>query len=135
MKLKWENHGMKSPLARARGLGSAKEGTDHWFMQRVTAIANLPLMLWLVWSILGLIGASYEEFTSWLAQPLNAILMVLVIASTFYHAKLGVQVVTEDYIHNEGFKMVKLIGQKLFFFAIAVACIFSILKIAFTAGV
>ena len=135
MKLKWENHGMKSPLARARGLGSAKEGTEHWFMERVTSVASVPLMLWLVWSILELTGASHAEFTGWLAQPLNAILMLLTIICTFYHAKLGVQVVTEDYIHHEGFKMVKLIGQKLFFYAIGVACIFSILKIAFTAGV
>lgn len=130
MKLKWENNGTKTPLARARGLGSAKEGTEHWFMQRVTAIANIPLVLWLVYSIVHLKGASHAEFTSWLSEPLNAILMCLVVISTFYHAKLGSQVVTEDYIHHEGMKMVKLIGQKLFFFGIGFACIFSILKIA-----
>ncbi len=130
MKLKWEDHGMKTPLARARGLGSAKEGTNHWFMQRVTAIANIPLMIWLIYSVLDMRGAGYSEFTYWLGQPMNAILMILVILSTFYHAKLGSQVVVEDYIHNEGFKMVKLIGMKLFFFGAGVACIFSILKIA-----
>jgi len=135
MKLKWENNGIKTPLARARGLGSAKEGTDHWFMQRVTAIANIPLMLWLVYSAVNMAGATHGEFTSWLAQPLNAILMILVIISVFYHAKLGSQVVTEDYVHNEGLKMVKLIGQKLFFLAMGVAAIFSVLKIAFTAGI
>ena len=128
--MKWEDKGIKTPLARARGLGSAKEGTDHWFAQRVTAIANIPLMLWLVYSVVDLKGASQDAFTTWLSHPVNAILMTLVIISTFYHAKLGSQVVTEDYIHHEGFKMVKLIGQKLFFFGAAVACIFSILKIA-----
>tara|TARA_B100002003_G_C14043879_1_gene502879 strand:- start:287 stop:682 length:396 start_codon:yes stop_codon:yes gene_type:complete len=130
MTMKWEQDKFKNPLARARGLGSAKEGADHWFAQRITAIANIPLMLWLVWSMVGLKDSTYSEFTAWLAQPLNAILMILVILSTFYHAKLGSQVVTEDYIHCEGFKMVKLIGQKLFFFGLAIVCIFSILKVA-----
>ncbi len=130
MKLKWENHGIKTHLGRARGLGSAGHGSDHWMKQRVTAIANIPLVLWLVFSIVSLKGASYKEFTSWLSEPLNAILMILFILSTFYHAKLGSQVVTEDYIHNEGLKIFKLIGQKLFFFGLGVACIFSILKIA-----
>ena len=111
MTMKWEQDKFKNPLARARGLGSAKEGADHWFAQRITAIANIPLMLWLVWSMVGLKDSTYSEFTAWLAQPLNAILMILVILSTFYHAKLGSQVVTEDYIHCEGFKMVKLIGE------------------------
>ncbi len=135
MNLKWENHGLKSPLARARGLGSAREGTDHWFMQRVTAIANIPLMLWLIWSIVQMPGWSYAEFTSWLAQPVNSILMILAVLSTFYHAALGTQVIAEDYIHHEGLKIFKLIGIKLFYFAGAVACIFSILKIALTAGI
>lgn len=130
MTMKWEDKGIKTPLARARGLGSAKEGTDHWMMQRVTAIANVPLMIWLVYSIIALKGSSHTDFTAWLAHPVNAILMILVVISTFYHAKLGSQVVIEDYIHHEGFKMFKLIGQKLFFFAMAVACIFSVLKIA-----
>lgn len=130
MKLKWEDHGIKTPLGRARGLGSAGHGVDHWMKQRITAIANIPLVLWLVFSIVSLKGASHAEFTSWLAEPINAILMILFILSTFYHAKLGSQVVTEDYIHSEGFKFFKLIGQKLFFFGLAVACIFSILKIA-----
>lgn len=128
--MKWEDKGIKTPLARARGLGSAKEGTDHWMAQRVTAIANIPLMIWLIFSVVNLKGASHDEFTTWLAHPINAILMILVVISTFYHAKLGTQVVVEDYIHHEGFKMFKLIGQKLFFYAAAVACIFSVLKIA-----
>lgn len=124
----------QAPLKTAKGLGSAHDGTDHWLKQKVTALANIPLIIWLIWSIVGLKGASYEVFTTWLAQPLNAILMILMIISVMVHAKLGAQVITEDYVHCESLKMVKLIGQKLFFFAIAVACIFSVLKIAFTAG-
>ena len=130
MKLKWDDKGIKSPLARARGLGSAGHGSDHWMKQRITAIANIPLVLWLVYSIVSLKGASHAEFTSWLAEPVNAILMILLIISVVYHAVLGSQVVVEDYIHSEWFKTLKLIGNKLFFFALAVACIFSILKIA-----
>lgn len=124
-----------SPLKTAKGHGSAHEGADHWLKQKITALANIPLMVWLIWSIIGLRGASHEQFTTWLAQPLNAILMILLIISVCIHAKLGAQVITEDYISTEWFKMFKLIGQKLFFFGIAVACIFSVLKIAFTAGI
>ena len=130
MKLKWDDNGIKTPLGRARGLGSAKEGADHWMAQRITAIANIPLVLWLVYSIVDLKGASHAEFTGWLAEPVNAILMILFILSVFYHAKLGTQVVTEDYVHNEGCKFLKLIAMKLFFYGAGVACIFSILKIA-----
>ncbi|MBL4804321.1 MAG: succinate dehydrogenase, hydrophobic membrane anchor protein [Alphaproteobacteria bacterium] len=130
MKLKWDSEGIKSPLARARGLGSAHEGADHWMKQRITAIANIPLVIWFVFSVVSLRGASHAEFTQWLAQPVNAVLAILFIVSTFSHAVLGARVVVEDYIHNEWFKVFKLIGIKLFFVALGVACVFSILKIA-----
>jgi succinate dehydrogenase / fumarate reductase membrane anchor subunit len=129
------NTSIQSPLGKAKGLGSAHEGVHHWMMQRVTAIANLPLVLWMVYSIFSLQGATYVEFTTWLAQPLNAVLSILFILSIFYHAVLGCQVVVEDYISCRWFRLTKLIGMKLFFTALAVACIFSVLKIAFTAGV
>lgn len=132
MQMKWEKGGLKSPMARAKGLGSANSGVDHWFSQRVTAIANIPLVIWAIWAVVHNLGASYVEFTTWLSHPLNAILMILFVISTFYHAYLGTQVVTEDYVHNEGFKLAKLIGQKLFFFAIGTASVFAVLKIAFT---
>ncbi len=132
MKLKWEDDGsIKTPLARARGLGSAHEGAGHWWHQRITAISNLFLMAWLAWTAAHMPGWTYIEFTSWLAQPLHAILMLLSVISVFYHAALGCQVIAEDYIHHEGLKLFKLVGIKLFFSAAAVACIFSILKIAF----
>ncbi len=130
MKLKWENDGIKTPLARARGLGSARQGVHHWMHQRMTSVANIPLVVWFVYSVVMLKGADYEVFTTWLAQPLNAVLMILFIVSVFYHAVLGVQVVIEDYIHNEGCKVVKLALLKLVFIALSVASIFSILKIA-----
>ena len=123
------------PLKKAKGLGSAHEGTDHWMMQKITAIANVPLVLWLIWSIVGLQGATHAQFTFWLAQPANAVLMIMLIISVMYHAKLGTQVITEDYISTEWFKTMKLIGQKMFFFGLALMCIFCVLKIAFTTGV
>jgi succinate dehydrogenase / fumarate reductase membrane anchor subunit len=125
---------LESDLKKAKGLGSAHSGTHHWLMQRITAIASLPLVIWLVYSVVGMKQATYGEFTTWLALPLNAILMCLFIIATFYHAVLGVQVVTEDYIAHKGLRLFKLIAQKLFFFAIGVASIFSILKIAFMAS-
>ncbi len=121
-----------APLKTAKNLGSAHEGVHHWMLQKITALANIPLVLWLIWSIVSLQGASYMMFTTWLALPINAILMVLLVVSVLYHAVLGAQVIVEDYISNKAFRMFKLIGQKLFFFAMGVACIFSVLKIAFT---
>lgn len=122
-----------APLKKAKGLGSAHEGADHWLMQKITALANIPLVIWLIFSIVGLQGASYGQFTAWMGQPVNAVLMILLVISVLYHAKLGTQVIAEDYISCECFKMIKLIGMKLFFSAIGVACIFSVLKIAFGA--
>ena len=133
MKLKWQDNNTKSPLARARGLGSSHHGTGHWMHQRVTAISNLLLMFWLVCAVVRMTGFTHVEIVQWLQDPLNAVLMILAILSTTYHAALGAQVIVEDYIHCEAFKTLKLIGMKLFFVAIAVASIFSILKIAFGA--
>lgn len=122
---------IQTPMARARGLGSAKSGVGHWWHQRITAIANIPLVIWLVYSIVQLKGADYEVFSTWLAEPVNAVLMILFIISTFYHAVLGSQVVVEDYIESECLKIAKLIVQKLVFIALGVACIFAVLKVAF----
>lgn len=128
--LKWKKDGLKSPVARARGLGSAKTGLDHWIAQRLTAIANLVLGLWLIYTFACSPAMSYTEAVLWLSKPLNAVGMILFVLSSFYHAVLGAQVIVEDYIHCEGFKIFKLVGQRLVFFAMGVACIFSILQVA-----
>ncbi|PCJ99395.1 MAG: succinate dehydrogenase, hydrophobic membrane anchor protein [Zetaproteobacteria bacterium] len=130
-----KNNKFVAPLKIAKNHGSAHEGTEHWLQQKITALAQIPLVLWLIWSIIGLQGASYAEFTAWMGQPVNAILMIILISSVMLHAKLGAQVVVEDYISTEWFKMAKLIGGKIFFYGLSVACIFSVLKIAFTAGI
>ncbi|MGD8326529.1 MAG: succinate dehydrogenase, hydrophobic membrane anchor protein [Sphingomonadales bacterium] len=121
----------RSPLAQARGLGSAKSGTHHWWMQRVTAIALVPLIIWFLVSALGLLGADYDVVKAWVAQPLTSVLLVLFVSAFFYHMKLGLQVVIEDYVHGEGRKLALLLTVNFAAIALSVACIFSILKIAF----
>ena len=122
--------GMRSDLGRVRGLGTAKEGVHHWWMQRLTAIALVPLTLWFIISIASLTSASYAETVNWLSIPIVSIFMILLVSATLYHALLGVQVVVEDYIHQEGFKFVLLIGLKFIFLVLAIATVFSLLKIA-----
>ena len=122
--------GMRTDLGRVRGLGTAKEGVHHWWMQRLTAIALIPLTLWFITSIATLNNASYTETVNWLSIPLVSIFMILLVSATLYHALLGVQVVVEDYIHQEGFKFLLLIGLKFIFLVLGVVAIFSLLKIA-----
>lgn len=124
---------MQSNLGRVRGMGSAKEGVHHWWMQRLTAIALVPLMLWLVISIVAHAGAGHAAVTAWMGQPIPAILMILLVVGGYYHAKLGMQVVIEDYVHNEGVKFTALIGLKLLTVVLGVASVFAILKLAFGA--
>ncbi|MEQ8442483.1 MAG: succinate dehydrogenase, hydrophobic membrane anchor protein [Alphaproteobacteria bacterium] len=124
---------LKSPLGKVRGLGSAKEGTHHWWAQRVTAIALLPLTLWFVFALAGNAGADHAAMTQWLAHPFNAVAMLLLVAATFHHLQLGVQVVIEDYVHDEGKKIAAMLLLKLGTAVLAVASVFAILKVAFTA--
>jgi len=122
---------LRTPLGRVRGLGSAKEGVHHWWAQRITAVALVPLTLWFIFSLASLAGADAAEAAAFVAQPLNAVLMLLLIAATFHHLQLGIQVVVEDYIHNEMAKLAILIAVKLLAVALGVAAAFSVLKTAF----
>ena len=121
-----------TPLARARGLGAAHDGLGHWKAQRLSAIANAGLVLWFVFSVTALAGAGagYGEVRAWLASPLAATLMILLIISVFYHAPLGLQVIVEDYVHHPGMRIAALILIRLVFAALAVACIVAVLMIA-----
>ncbi len=119
---------LRTPLAQIRGLGSAREGVGHWKMQRLTAVANVVLVSWFLISSVSLAGASYEETRAWLASPLSATCMLLLTTSAFYHAKLGLQVVIEDYVHHEGIKLAALLGITLACVALGVACAVAILK-------
>jgi succinate dehydrogenase / fumarate reductase membrane anchor subunit len=121
---------MRSPLGRAIGLGSAKEGVEHWWAQRITAIALVPLSLWLVSAVIGLVGADLETVQNWVGRPLPAILLMLLLIALFYHTSLGLQVVIEDYIHAELAKLGLLVVIRLLCFGFAVAGIFAVLGIA-----
>jgi succinate dehydrogenase / fumarate reductase, membrane anchor subunit len=121
---------MRSPLSRARGLGSAKEGVEHWWMQRVTAVALIPLTLWFMASLIALAGGDYSNFIVWLRIPFVTIVMVLLLIALFYHTALGLRVVVEDYVHSDRVKIPALVATRLGCFALAVAGIFAILRIA-----
>jgi succinate dehydrogenase / fumarate reductase membrane anchor subunit len=121
---------MRSPLGRALGLGSAKEGVEHWWLQRITAVALVPLSLWFVIAIIRLVGADIDSVRDWVGNPLPAILLVLLLFATFYHASLGLQVVIEDYIHGGLTKLGLVIIVRLACFAFAVAGIFAVVSMA-----
>ena len=120
-------------IGQVRGLGSAKEGTHHWWRQRLTAGSNLLLMLWFVISIALLPAHDYDTVRAWLASPWAAVPMLLLVVTTFHHFRLGLQVVIEDYQHNET-RVVLLVLLDYFTVAAAVTAVFSILKVAFTAA-
>lgn len=122
---------LRSPLSQARGLGSAKDGVHHWWVQRVSAVALIPLVLWFVYSVAAHAGAPYAEVLAWVAQPWVAVLLVLFIATACYHAALGMQVVYEDYVGGEFAKIATIVVTKLLLALLAVAGIFAVLKIAF----
>ena len=121
----------RTPLGRVRGLGSAKDGTGHWWMQRLTALALVPITVWFVVSVIGMAGASYAEFSAWLANPLVAGLFLILIAATFYHAVLGLQVVVEDYLHNEGVKIATLLVIKALGVLLGLTAALSVLRLLF----
>ncbi len=122
----------QTPLAKVRGLGSAKAGTHHFWMQRVTAIALIPLSLWMVFYTEQLLTASHEEMRAWLADPIDTTIAIAWVIAAFYHAALGLQVVMEDYIHTEGLKIAAIGLMKLTFFFCALVAIVVIFRISLT---
>ncbi|MEZ5757846.1 MAG: succinate dehydrogenase, hydrophobic membrane anchor protein [Emcibacteraceae bacterium] len=121
---------LRSPLGKVRGLGSAKNGTHHWWMQKVTAVALIPLTIWFVSSVVQMTQASYEVVINWMTSPIVTVLMTLFVATGIYHLKLGLQVVIEDYIHSEATKIVLQMLVSFCCIIIGTAAVFSILKIA-----
>jgi succinate dehydrogenase / fumarate reductase, membrane anchor subunit len=122
---------LRTPLARAFGLGSAKEGVQHWWAQRVSAVALIVLGLWFAASLIAHAGADRAAVVAWLHEPLSAILAILMLAAVFYHAALGLQVAIEDYVHSEWLKLSSIVVMRLISLALAVAGIFAVLRIAF----
>lgn len=121
----------RSALGRVRGLGSAKEGPAHWWAQRLTGIALVPLSIWFVVAVLGLLGADHAQVKAWVGSHSNATLLVLLTLAMFHHAYLGVQVVIEDYVHAEGTKIVSLVIARFAAIAAAVSCILAVFRLAF----
>ncbi|WP_420345593.1 succinate dehydrogenase, hydrophobic membrane anchor protein [Pelagibius sp.] len=122
---------LRSPLGRVRGLGSAKDGTGHWWAQRLSAIALIPLTLWFCASVISLSGADYGAVAAWAGSPVVAGLLILLIAATFYHAYLGLQVVIEDYVHRELVKIAGLLLAKAAAIVLGLTGILSVLLLLF----
>ena len=124
----------ESALGRVRGLGSARSGAHHWWVERLTSVSTLLLFLWLIASLLRLPTPDHAAITEWLASPLAAVPMLLLIVSTFWHLKLGLQVVIEDYVHEEGWKFFSITLLNFFVIGAGALAFFSVLKIAFGGG-
>jgi succinate dehydrogenase / fumarate reductase, membrane anchor subunit len=126
--------GYRTPLGRARGLGSAKHGVGHFIGQRVSAVALVFLAVWGVWSAWTLAGGGYDGASIWLQSPVNAALLALLAAVAFYHMQLGMRTIVEDYIHRPATKAVLLIANAFVCFGGAALTIVCVLKVAFGAG-
>lgn len=122
---------MRTNIAKVRGLGSAKHGTSHWWAQRVSAVALVPLTVWLLVSIAALAGADHATIVAWIGNPFVTLFLGLFIITGFYHLKLGVQVVIEDYIHSSGTKLVSLLLLNFATLAVGLASFVALLKISF----
>jgi succinate dehydrogenase / fumarate reductase membrane anchor subunit len=122
---------LQTPLGRARGLGSAKSGTKHWWAQRVTAVALIPLTIWFVVAMITATGNDYNNAQQFIGNPINAVLFILLIVATFHHAQLGLQVVIEDYVHNKPMEIVLLVITKGIVIVLGVSAVFAVLSITF----
>ncbi len=122
---------LRSPLARARGLGAAHGGTHHWLAHRMTSIILVPLFLWFAFSVAGLAGADHATAARWLGSPFNAVPTLLLILAMFHHTQAGIEVIMEDYIHTRWRRMAALIAMKWTVALLAVAAVFAVLKVAF----
>ncbi len=119
----------RTPLSKARGLGSAKQGSHHWWIQRITAVGLIPLTLWFGVAVIMLPGAQYQDIVTWIASPWNSVLLIATIIAVFYHAILGLQVVIEDYIQAEWAKVSAILATKLILIFFALAALYATFRI------
>ena len=121
---------MRSPLGRAVGLGSAKEGVEHWWAQRVTAVVLVPLVLWFAIAVIAHVGTDRAAMVAWMHEPMSAVLTILLLIAVFYHTALGLQVVIEDYVRGEGMKLAALIAMRVLCILLVARGILAVLKLA-----
>ena len=124
-------HGIRTPLGRVRGHGSARSGTTHFWHQRLTAIANVPLTVAFVIILVSLLGSGHATAQRVLGSPLVAILMLMFVGSIAYHMKIGMQVIIEDYVHDERWKLLALIANIFFAIAVGLAAVYALMKLSF----
>lgn len=124
---------LRTPLKHARGLGSAKDGVHHWLVQRLTAIALIPLFVWLIVSLIAMVGADHEMVRQWMSNPLVTVLLTVFVITLFYHSELGVQVVVEDYVSAKGLRVAVLVFSRFVHFFLAAAGVIAVLRVAFGA--
>ena len=122
---------LRTPLARARGLGSARDGLKHWWAQRLTAIALIPLVVWFAISLVMLSGADYDVARAWIGSPLVMVLLILTIVVGLHHGQLGLQVVIEDYVHGDGWKLALIVAVRFVAVIFGLAAVVAILRIGF----
>jgi succinate dehydrogenase / fumarate reductase membrane anchor subunit len=125
------NSDLRTPLARARGLGSAREGVHHWWAQRLTAIALIPLVVWFAISLVMMSGADYGAVRAWIGSPVVMVLLILTIAVGLHHGQLGLQVVIEDYVHGDGSKLALIVAVRFVAVLFGLAAIVAVLRIGF----
>ncbi|MFC1460521.1 succinate dehydrogenase, hydrophobic membrane anchor protein [Microvirga arabica] len=121
---------MRTPLARVKGLGASGHGVEHWWIHRMTAVSNIPLIIAFVIIVAALAGSSYQEATSIISHPLVAIILLLAVISVVNHMRLGMQIIIEDYVHDKGLKIAAVIANNFYAVIIGVACLYAILKVS-----
>jgi succinate dehydrogenase / fumarate reductase membrane anchor subunit len=123
---------MRTPLARVKGLGAAGHGAEHWWLHRMTAVSNIPLVISFVIIVAALAGATYEQALAIVSHPLVALLLILGVISVTNHMRLGMQIPIEDYVHDKGWKLIALVANNFYSVLIAVACLWALLKVSFS---
>ena len=123
---------MRTPLARVKGLGASGHGVEHWWLHRMTAVSNVPLIISFVIVVAALAGSSYEQAVAIVSHPLVAIILLLAVISVTNHMRLGMQIPIEDYVHDKGWKLMALVANNFYAVVIAVACLWALLKVSFS---
>jgi succinate dehydrogenase / fumarate reductase membrane anchor subunit len=121
---------MRTPLARVKGLGASGHGVEHWWIHRMTAVSNIPLIIAFVIIVAALAGSSYQEAIAIISHPLVAIILILAVLSVTNHMRLGMQIIIEDYVHTKGYKIAAVIANNFYAVIIAVACLYAIVKVS-----